>query len=73
MAKRDVFKQKRVAKGLTQQKLASLVGKSQVYIRMIENGTFTPGRDTMFALATALDASVEELFPDYFERLQSTS
>lgn len=69
---RSAFRDKRKMKGLTQAKLASLADKSTVYIRMIENGTFTPGRDTMFLLASILDSTVEELFSDYFAKLHST-
>lgn len=69
--KRKAFYQRRKSKGFTQEMLAKSVGKSTVYIRMIENGTFTPGRDTMFNLATHLDSTVEELFPDFFEKIQA--
>jgi len=34
---------------------------------MIENGTFTPGRDLMFQLSAYFNEPVEKLFPDYFE------
>jgi hypothetical protein len=38
---------------------------------MIENGTFTPGRDLMFKLSKYFGHPAEKLFPDYFERLLS--
>jgi len=65
--KRTWFRKLRKEKGFTQESLAKAVGKSAVYIRMIENGTFTPGRDTMFALASCLETTAESLFSDYFE------
>lgn len=65
------FREQRKLKGLTQAQLATKANKSTVYIRMIENGTFTPGRDTMFQLAFILDSTVEELFPDYFTKMQT--
>ncbi|NOV01374.1 helix-turn-helix transcriptional regulator [Paenibacillus planticolens] len=51
----------------TQAKVASENNISTVYLRMIENGTFTPGRDLMFKLSKYFCEPVEKLFPDYFE------
>jgi len=67
MAKRELFRQLRKDKG-TQAKVADELGISTVYLRMIENGTFTPGRDLMFRLSHYFGVPVEELFPDYFEK-----
>jgi len=50
MNKRELFSQLRKKKG-TQAKVASENGISTVYLRMIENGTYTPGRDLMFRLS----------------------
>lgn len=52
----------------TQAQVASQIGISTVYLRMIENGTFTPGRDLMFKFEKFFDKSIEELFPDYFRK-----
>lgn len=68
--KRPYFAKCRKAKG-TQAKVASENGISTVYLRMIENGTFTPGRDLMFQLASYFNEPVEKLFPDYFHRDES--
>lgn len=51
----------------TQKFVASQIGISTVYLRMIENGTFTPGRDLMFKLERFFNKPVEDLFPDYFQ------
>lgn len=67
MAKRELFSRLRKERG-TQAKVASDIGISTVYLRMIENGTFTPGRDLMFRLSNYFGVPVEDLFPDYFEK-----
>lgn len=63
--KRHFFYSCRKKKG-TQAKVACDLGISTVYLRMIENGTFTPGRDLMFRLSNYFGEPVEKLFPDYF-------
>ncbi|BFH10570.1 helix-turn-helix domain-containing protein [Paenibacillus alvei] len=70
--KRPYFAKCRKSKG-TQAQVASENGISTVYLRMIENGTFTPGRDLMFQLSTYFDEPVEMLFPDYFEQSRDKS
>jgi len=67
MNKRELFSQLRKKKG-TQAKVASENGISTVYLRMIENGTYTPGRDLMFRLSDYFGVPVEKLFPDYFKK-----
>ncbi|WKL02451.1 helix-turn-helix transcriptional regulator [Paenibacillus amylolyticus] len=68
--KRQFFSDCRKHKG-TQAKVAQDNKISTVYVRMIENGTFTPGRDLMFQLSNYFGHPAEKLFPDYFERLLS--
>ncbi|MFS1511720.1 helix-turn-helix domain-containing protein [Chengkuizengella sp. SCS-71B] len=69
MSKKRCFLSKcRKEKG-TQKKVAFDNGISTVYLRMIENGTFTPGRDLMFKLCSYFDQPAEKLFPDYFEEM----
>lgn len=63
--KRTFFAQCRKEKG-TQAQVAAENDISTVYLRMIENGTFTPGRDLMFKLAKYFNQPTEKLFPDYF-------
>jgi len=63
--KRQYFANCRKAKG-TQKYVAKENGISAVYLRMIENGTYTPGRDLMFRLCNYFDQPAEKLFPDYF-------
>lgn len=67
--KRQVFYTCRKSKG-TQAKVASDLGISTVYVRMIENGTFIPGRDLMFTFSEYFGKPVEELFPDYFDKIR---
>lgn len=68
--KRHSFAQCRRVKG-TQKKVSEDIGISTVYLRMIENGTFTPGRDLMFRLSEYFNKPVEDLFPDYFKCVKS--
>ncbi|MCR8633442.1 helix-turn-helix transcriptional regulator [Paenibacillus radicis (ex Xue et al. 2023)] len=67
--KREYFSLCRKTKG-TQKKVAVEIKISTVYLRMIENGTFTPGRDLMFKLAEYFNEPLEKLFPDYFGKDQ---
>lgn len=68
-AKRELFYTCRKSKG-TQSRVASDLGISTVYVRMIENGTFTPGRDLMFKFSEYFGEPVESLFPDYFDNIR---
>jgi Predicted transcriptional regulators len=63
--KREFFSECRKKKG-TQKIVAQENNISEVYLRMIENGTFTPGRDLMFQLSRYFQEPIEKLFPDYF-------
>jgi DNA-binding XRE family transcriptional regulator len=64
--RRQLFATCRKAEG-TQAVVANEMQISTVYLRMIENGTFTPGRDLMFRFSKHFKQPVEELFPDYFK------
>ncbi|MEK8132936.1 helix-turn-helix transcriptional regulator [Paenibacillus filicis] len=64
--KRNYFSSCRKNKG-TLSLVASELGISTVYLRMIENGTFKPGRDLMIRLSHYFDEPLEKLFPDLFE------
>ena len=66
--KRKLFYECRKSKG-TQSTVATELGISTVYVRMIENGTFTPGRDLMFKISGYFDQPIEKLFSDYFDKL----
>ncbi|EGW37074.1 helix-turn-helix transcriptional regulator [Desulfosporosinus sp. OT] len=66
---RLTFKAMRKLKG-TQAKVAKDVGISEIYVRKIEGGAFTPGRDLMFKLAQYFDIDEKVLFPDYFESMK---
>lgn len=65
--KRETLSKYRKMMG-TQKKVANDLGISTVYLRMIENGTFTPGRDLMFKFERYFGKPVEDLFPDYFQK-----
>ncbi|WP_253806006.1 helix-turn-helix transcriptional regulator [Paenibacillus sp. Cedars] len=67
-AKRELFRMRRKSKG-SQSLVASELGISTVYVRMIENGTYTPGRDLMFKFSNYFGEPVEKLFPDFFDNL----
>jgi DNA-binding XRE family transcriptional regulator len=69
-AKRHSFYACRKSKG-TQSMVAKDLNISTVYVRMIENGTFTPGRDLMFKFSAYFGVAVEELFPDYFDNIRA--
>ncbi|MCC3359720.1 helix-turn-helix transcriptional regulator [Bacillus sp. REN16] len=56
------LKEERVKKGLSQEKLASMVGVSKETIRKIENGTSIPNVFLAIALAGVLKVSLELLF-----------
>ncbi len=58
---RQVIRTKRMQKGLSQAKLAEMVGSAQAYIYQIESGRKTPSLDLFFAICEALDIRV---FPD---------
>ena len=50
-------------KGLTQKELGEKVGIKHNTISSYENGTNKPNQDTLFAIAKALDVSIDDLFP----------
>lgn len=64
--KRFFFAQCRKEKG-TQAEVAADLKISTVYLRMIENGTFKPGRDLMIRISNYFGEPLEKLFPDLFE------
>lgn len=47
--------------------VSSELGISKVYLRMLENGTFKPGRDLMLKISKYYKKPPEVLFPDLFE------
>lgn len=49
---------------LTQGELAGLINIHPVHMSYIETGAKTPGLDTMFRIAEALDCPVSDLLPD---------
>jgi len=61
--KRDFLATCRKKRG-TQKIVATEIGISEVYLRMIENGTFAPGRDLLFGMSRYFDEPIEKLFPD---------
>ena len=55
------IKQKRIEKGLTQEKLAELVGIGPSHMSHVENGTTLPSFEVFISLCNALEASADEL------------
>ena len=59
------LKESRMAKGLSQQQLADMVGVSRNTISSIETGQFSPTAKLALILCIALDKKFEDLF--YFD------
>lgn len=51
----------REQQGLSQRKLALMIGSNQTHIWQIENGTVNVGLDILCRLADALEANVRDL------------
>jgi len=58
-----ILREKRLAKGWSQTKLACMAGVANTVISDCERGVRLPWRRAREALATALDCDVTELFP----------
>ena len=58
---RDNMKAKRLKKGLSQKKLAQIVGTSLSTIKNYENGTTIPTGDAMVVIAMTLDMTLDEM------------
>jgi transcriptional regulator with XRE-family HTH domain len=58
------IKEKRTAKGLTQEQLAKLVNTDRSTVAKWETGGSLPRADKLPTLATVLDCSVDELLRD---------
>jgi len=59
---RSHLRERRLARGLTQEALADLVGVSRKTINTVENGRFIPSTLLALQLAKALRSRVEDLF-----------
>ena len=59
---KNILKEARNEKGLSQQQLADLVGVSRNTISSIETGQFNPTAKLALILCIALDKKFEELF-----------
>ena len=56
------LKERRIAKGLSQEELAKLIGTTRQTIISIEKKQFTPTTKLALLLSVALDCKVEDLF-----------
>lgn len=56
------LKEERTKKGLSQQKLADMIGVSRNTISSIETGQFNPTAKLALILCIALDKKIEDLF-----------
>lgn len=63
MLNHEKLRQARKRKGLSQAKLAELVGVSQGLIWKIEHGITTPGVAVLTRMAQVLELSLDELLP----------
>ncbi len=57
------IRERRVGQGLSQQRLALMVGSSKSHIWRIETGRVGVGIDDLARIADALDTTVSELIP----------
>ena len=56
------IKRRRLAAGISQQKLARMLDMNRTRIREIENGKGNPQLNTLIRIANGLDASLRDLF-----------
>lgn len=55
------IKEKRIQKGLTQEKLSELIGVGPSHMSHIESGSTVPSFDVFISILNALDCSADEL------------
>lgn len=63
---RETLIKKRYEKQLTQKEVAEALNISTIYVRKIEKGDRTPGRDVLFKFEKLYDTPIRELFPELF-------
>lgn len=69
MMKRERLIQERTKRKMSRALVAESLGISEVYVRMIENGTVKPGRDTMIRFSEFFEIGLKTLFPEFFLRM----
>lgn len=65
----EKIRQLRKLRGFTQEQLGEKSGLSYKFIGEVERGTVNPSLDSLISIATALDVSINDLFPvrnDFF-------
>lgn len=62
------IRKKRLAREMTQEKLAEITGLSVPYIGMLERGDRTPSLETFIQIADELDATADELLSASLKR-----
>lgn len=65
--KRERLIQERKKRNKTRKDTAKEIMISEVYVRMIENGTANPGRNTMLKFSKYYGLGLKTLFPDLFD------
>ena len=60
------IRESRTKAGISQERLADLIGVTNITIHRVENGVYAIGIDTFFALAEALNVPLLELCPERF-------
>jgi len=66
MTKRTKIIEVRNRLGKTQRQVAADLGVSEIYIRKLEAGASSPGRDMMIKMQQYYKLPMERLFPDLF-------
>lgn len=56
------IKKARLAKGLTQEQLAEVVGITAVHVKQLESGRRKPSIDLLYVLAHTLNISIDSIF-----------
>lgn len=63
---RQVLKELREKRNLTQQELGAELGISTVYVRKLEKGVVDPGINTMIKYESYFKKDMKKMFPDIF-------
>ena len=66
---REILIKKRNEKQLTQKQVAEVLNISAIYVRKIEKGDRTPGRDVLFKFEKLYATPVRDLFPELFSKI----
>jgi len=68
-----VIAEARIRHDISQEKLAELIGSTNVYISMLENGQRQPSLNAVILIAQALQESPESIVEKTFYQLMNTN